>query len=158
MHTTINVKVYSTGGESAELPLKDIKISLKGNLEKLNEIARTFNDSLTVLDEKKREAMRSKKNASMQKILPPILDASTSMALKKQQFPTSRPISAITNKSGEFAGGLYFSKDVVSSIIAELHKHRTEVCDHILRLEAGRQASPGLRIKVGFRIVKLLLE
>ena len=102
--------------------------------------------------------MRSKKNASMQKILPPILDASTSMALKKQQFPTSRPISAITNKSGEFAGGLYFSKDVVSSIIAELHKHRTEVCDHILRLEAGRQASPGLRIKVRFSIVKLLLE
>ncbi len=113
-HTNINVKVYSNTAESGEKPLKDIKISLRGNLEKLDEIARSFNESLHVLDEKKKESMRTRKNsATTQRVLPPISEAGSmvaSMSKSAQRpFYASRPVSAVTNRSSDSmaTAGLY---------------------------------------------------
>jgi len=82
----------------------DIKVFLNGNLDQLNEIARSFSESLRVLDEKKKESMR--KSATGRE-LPPIADSMMSPKnSKKPQFYSSRPMSAITNRSIDSKDGL----------------------------------------------------
>ena len=89
------------------IPLSlDIKVFLNGNLDQLDEIARNFNESLRVLEEKKKESMRK---TTTGRALPPIADVMTpsSASSKKQLFYTSRPVSAITNRSLDSKDGLY---------------------------------------------------
>lgn len=79
----------------------DIKVCLVGKLDRLDEIAHNFNESLKILEENKKASMRSSK-------LPPILEGGMSQSTKNG-MKSARPMSAIINKSIESKEGLYTS-------------------------------------------------
>jgi len=72
-HTKINVKVYTTADEASEKPLKDIKVLLKENNEKVQEMMQNFYESLNVLEEQKKASMKKRSSETQQSMrLPPI--------------------------------------------------------------------------------------
>ena len=74
-------------------------------MERLEEIARTFNESLKTIDEKKKQSMTNK--TSMQ-TLPPISETGpASGTTKRHPFFGSRPVSAVTTRSVDSKEGLY---------------------------------------------------
>lgn len=96
---------------------------MKGNSEKLDEIARTFNESLSILEEKKKESMKIKKSNTQKSMsnLPPINDTNSMIANKKQPFYSSRPVSAITTRSIDTMNASYFIKSLLE-IEKDSHK------------------------------------
>lgn len=72
-HTKINVSVYTTADEANDKPLKDIKVLLKENNEKIREMTQNFDDSLHVLDQQKKASMQKRPSETQQSMrLPPI--------------------------------------------------------------------------------------
>lgn len=109
-HTNISVQIYTTSTENKGDPLKgrpgriinlDIKVCLIGKLDRLDEIAHHFNESLKILEENKKASMRSSK-------LPPISEVGFPQTTKNAT-KTARPMSALINQSIESKEGLYTS-------------------------------------------------
>lgn len=91
-HTRINVKVYTTADEANDKPLKDIKVLLKENNEKIQEMTQNFDESLYVLDQQKKASMQQRPSATQHSMrLPPIEKPQTSAG---QRAHTARPMTA----------------------------------------------------------------
>lgn len=114
--------MYTTTEEGADRALKginndlipsDIKITLSGNTDRLDDLAKGFNESLSVIEEKKKELMRTKKSVQA---LPPILEgAAGGLGNRKPTFFSSRPVSAVTTRSIESKDGLYKNPPYLNS-------------------------------------------
>lgn len=100
-HTRIQVKVYST---TSEEKLKDVKVSLTCNTERLDEMLKFFNESLLRLEERHksrghflREHGRRLNRSFVQR---------QSQTLDEEQRAEARPISAVSNRSLNSIAGL----------------------------------------------------
>ena len=93
-HTKIIVKVYSTA-EGNDEALKDIKVSLKSNSEQMDTLAKDFNQSLAIIEEKRQKDMQIRHPPTSE--LPPI-NENKSMATPYGGY-TSRPSSAVPGYS-----------------------------------------------------------
>jgi hypothetical protein len=88
-------------------PILDIKITLSGNQERLNEIAKTFNESMQAIEFKKKETMMKSKKSTTQ-TLPPISETGPMATISpRRSYYPSRPMSAVTSRSMESKDGLY---------------------------------------------------
>ncbi len=87
----------------------DIKVVLSEKIDKLAELASSFNNSLTELEEEKKNRMSSHQTIP-QRTLPPIAQSGTHQYVRTS-FPSSRPVSASTNKSFKSTRGLYLNAE-----------------------------------------------
>jgi hypothetical protein len=98
-HTKINVKVYTTADEASKKPLKDIKVLLKENNEKIQEMIQRFDESLNVLEEQKKASMKKRPSETQQSMrLPSIEKPLTSRGAETvRPMTTASLISAKSN-------------------------------------------------------------
>lgn len=99
------MKVYTTADETKDKPLKDIKVLLKENNEKLQEMAQTFNESLYTIEEEKKASMKRQSVTQQGVRLPPIEKQQTS---REQRPYTARPMTTATLSSVPSSTALYY--------------------------------------------------